>query len=75
MWSVNVSIPGDKFFDAMSDLSGWLAEERITSPNFTYSRDRAGDIKFRISFLAESEADRFAERFAGRVMPSECPPG
>jgi hypothetical protein len=26
MWFVKISISGDKFFDAMYDMSGWLTE-------------------------------------------------
>ena len=71
MWLVKISIPGDKFFDAMADVSGWLADEHLDMPNFSYSRDPAGDIRFRMSFPAKAEADRFAERFAGQVLPHE----
>lgn len=74
MWFVKISIPGDKFCDAMTDVSGWLADERLDMPNFSYSRDPAGDIRFRISFPAKSDADRFAERFAGHVLPQEHSP-
>ena len=45
MWFVKLSIPGDKFFDAMYDMSGWLADARIDTANFTYSRDPAGEIR------------------------------
>ena len=69
MWFVKISIPGDKFFDAMLDMSGWLADERIDTANFTYSRDAAGEIRLRVSFLLAADADRFAARFDGRVLP------
>ena len=69
MWFVKLSIPGDKFFDAMYDMSGWLAAERIDTANFTYSRDAAGEIRLRVSFLGAAEAGRFAERFDGLLLP------
>ena len=71
MWFVKISIPGDKFFDAMYDMSGWLADARIDTANFTYSRDAAGEIKLRVSFLAAADASRFAERFDGHVLPPD----
>jgi hypothetical protein len=71
MWFVKISIPGDKFFDAMYDMSGWLADERIDTANFTYSRDLAGETRLRVSFLAAADAARFAERFDGRVLPTD----
>ena len=72
MWFVKVSIPGDKFFDAMYDMSGWLADERIDTANFTYSRDLAGEIRLRVSFLVADDASRFADRFDGHVMPPDA---
>ena len=69
MWFVKISMAGDKFFDAMYDMSGWLADARIDTANFTYSRDSAGEIRLRVSFLAAAEAGRFAERFDGHVLP------
>jgi hypothetical protein len=71
MWFVKLSVPGDKFFDAMYDMSGWLADERIDTANFTYSRDSAGEIRLRVSFLAADAAGRFAERFDGLVLPPD----
>jgi hypothetical protein len=71
MWFVKISIPGDRFFDAMYEMSGWLAEARIDTANFTYSRDPGGDIRLRVSFLAAVEADRFAARFDGHVLPPD----
>jgi hypothetical protein len=71
MWFVKLSIPGDKFFDAMYDMSGWLADARIDTANFTYSRDPAGEIRLRVSFLAADEAGRFAERFEGQLLPPD----
>jgi hypothetical protein len=71
MWFVKMSIPGDRFFEAMHAVSGWLSEEHIKSPHFSYSRDMAGEIKFRISFSAANEADRFAARFDGSVLPPD----
>ena len=71
MWFVKISIPGDKFFDAMYDMSGWLADARIDTANFSYSRDPAGEIRLRVSFLAAADAARFAERFDGRVLPTD----
>jgi hypothetical protein len=68
MWLVNMSIPGDQFFDAMEAMSGWLEAEHVNTSHFSYSRDAAGAIKFRISFLGSVDADRFAERFDGRVQ-------
>jgi hypothetical protein len=72
MWFVKIFIPGDKFFDAMYDMSGWLAEERIDTSNFTYSRDPTGGIRLSVSFLAAATAGRFAERFDGRVQAAEA---
>ena len=72
MWFVKFRIPGDKFFDAMYDMSGWLADACIETANFTYSRDAAGDIRLRVSFLAAGEARRFAERFDGYLLPPEA---
>ena len=71
MWFVKISIPGDKFFDVMYDMSGWLAEASIDTANFTYSRDAAGEIRLRVSFLAAADAGRFAERFDGHVLPPD----
>jgi hypothetical protein len=71
MWFVKLSIPGDKFFDAMYDMSDWLADARIDTANFTYSRDAAGEIRLRVSFLAAAEAGRFAERFDGHLLPPD----
>jgi hypothetical protein len=71
MWFVKISIPGDKFFDAMYDMSGWLAEACIDTANFTYSRDAAGEIRLRVGFLAAADAGRFAERFDGHVLPPD----
>ena len=72
MWYVKIAIPGDKFFDAMYDMSGWLADARIDTSNFTYSRDPAGEIRLRVSFLVAADAGRFAERFDGLVLPSDA---
>ncbi len=71
MWSVKMSIPGDKVFDAMYAVSDWLSEEHVESSHFVYSRTASGEIKFRIGFSAEGDADRFATRFDGRVLPPE----
>jgi hypothetical protein len=71
MWFVKLSVPGDKFFDAMYDMSGWLADARIDTANFAYSRDSAGEIRLRVSFLGADEAGRFAERFDGLVLPPD----
>lgn len=72
MWCVKLSIPGDKFFDAMHDVSEWLSDEQIDSSHFSYARDMAGEIKFRINFLAELDAVRFATRFDGSVLVADC---
>lgn len=72
MWFVKLSIPGDKFFDAMYDMSGWLADARIDTANFTYSRDPAGEIRLRVSFLVADDASRFADRFDGHVLPPDA---
>ena len=71
MWLVKLLIPGDKFFDAMYDMSGWLADARIDTANFAYSRDNDGEIRLRVSFVAAAEAGRFAARFDGLVLPSD----
>jgi hypothetical protein len=71
MWCVKMSIPRDKFYDAMSDMGGWLSDAHIDTPNFSYSRDPAGEIRFRICFSAVDDADRFAERFHGSVLPQD----
>ena len=71
MWSVKISIPGEKFFEAMSAVSFWLTEEHVKSSYFRYSRDAAGEIKFCIGFSAEADADRFAAQFDGRVLALE----
>jgi hypothetical protein len=71
MWFVKISIPGDRFFDAMYDMSGWLADERIDTANFTYSRDPAGEIRLRVSFFIAADAGRFAERFDGHMLPPD----
>lgn len=73
MWLVKMTIPGDRFFDAMQDVSGWLAEKNLETSNFSFARDAAGQVKFRISFAEPDDADRFAERFDGRVLTSDCP--
>jgi hypothetical protein len=72
MWFVKISIPGDKFFDTMYDMSGWLADARIDTANFTYSRDPAGDTRLRVSFLVAADARRFAARFDGHLLPPEA---
>jgi len=72
MWFVKISIPGDEFFDAMYDMSGWLADERIDTANFTYSRDAAGEIRLRVSFLLAGDASRFADRFNGHMLPPDA---
>ena len=72
MWFVKISIPGDKFFDAMYGMSGWLADERIDTANFAYSRDPAGEIRLRVSFLVADDARRFANRFDGHVLPPDA---
>lgn len=71
MWCVRMSIAREDFFETMHDFSGWLSEQDINSPQFSYSRQRSGDIKFRIDFAAAADADRFAARFAGRVLPPD----
>jgi hypothetical protein len=71
MWCVKMSIPRDKFYDAMSDMGSWLSDAHIDTPHFSYSRDPAGEIRFRISFTVAGDADRFAERFHGSVLPQD----
>jgi hypothetical protein len=34
-------------------------------------RDPAGETRLRVSFLAAADAARFAERFDGRVLPTD----
>lgn len=72
MWCVKMAIPGEKFFDAMHDVSNWLSDEKIDTSHFSYARDKTGAVKLRINFLAEGDADRFARRFEGRVLPADC---
>lgn len=71
MWFVKMSIPGDQFCEAMEAVSGWFAAEHINSSHFCYSRNPTGEIKFRISFSTEGDADRFAARFDGCVLSAD----
>jgi hypothetical protein len=75
MWSVKMTIPGEQFFDTMQDVSSWLAQEGIDTSNFSYSRDAAGQVNFRISFLVLADAERFVQRFAGAALCADCPRG
>ncbi len=68
MWCVRMAIPRDRFFEAMNEVGGWLTAEHIDAPHFSYSRDKSGDIRFQIGFVAAAEADRFAARFAADVI-------
>jgi hypothetical protein len=65
--SVELVIPSEKFFDAMSDIGKWLAGEHITSPCSTCRRNHAGDLNLCMMFDGASEAANFAARFAGRL--------
>lgn len=71
MWCVKMSIPGEQFFDAMHDVSDWLNDEQIDTSHFTYARDLTGNITFRINFLTEIDAERFAKRFDGNVLAAD----
>ena len=73
MWCVKISIPADKFVDAMHDMSRWFGEERLDAPHFSYRRNGGGEISFRINFEAADTAEKFAEHFDGRVLSSDSP--
>ena len=65
--AVELVIPSDRFFDAMSDIGEWLAGRHLTSPYSTCRRNQAGEHNFRIAFPQRLDAKKFAERFGGRV--------
>ena len=65
--AVELLIPSDKFFDAMSDIGDWLAGRRVTAPYSTCRRNPAGDHKVCIAFPRASDARRFAADFGGRL--------
>lgn len=65
--SVELLIPSDRFFDAMSDIGEWLKCEHIVCPYSTSCRNHAGDHAVCFAFPRAREAANFAERFAGRL--------
>ena len=40
--AVELVIPSDEFFDAMSDIGAWLAGRHVTTPYSTCRRNSAG---------------------------------
>jgi hypothetical protein len=65
--AVELVIPSDKYFDAMSDIGDWLAGRRVTSPYSTCRRNLSGDHKVCIAFPRACDARNFAEHFGGRL--------
>ena len=65
--AVELVIPSDKYFDAMSDIGDWMAGRRVASPYSTCRRDQAGDHNLCIAFPQVRDAKNFAKRFGGRL--------
>jgi hypothetical protein len=65
--AVELVIPSDKFFDAMSEIGDWLAGRRVTTPYSTCRRNHAGDHKVCIAFPQPGDAQNFAKHFGGRL--------
>ena len=65
--AVELAIPSDEFFDAMSDIGAWLERRHVTSPYSTCRRNGAGCHSLCFAFPQASDARNFAKRFGGRL--------
>ena len=68
MLIVNVAVPGDEFVATVQEISAWLAAEHISSPYSAFSGDKVHRT-IRLGFDRDSEAEEFAKRFGGHVVP------
>lgn len=65
--SVQLTIPSDRFFDAMREIGDWFEGQRIVSPYSTCSRNLGGEHSVCFAFPQACDAASFAARFAGRL--------
>ena len=69
MRSIELQLRGKYFAIDLTDISEWLARRQINPSRFTYSTDQVGDsVRVRADFVSHGEADRFSDRFSGRII-------
>ena len=66
MFTVALQLPPDDLACHMSDIRVWLDGHRVETSGFSYEE---GSDCARLVFRVKPEAEAFAGRFAGRLIP------
>jgi hypothetical protein len=67
LYTVQVSLDGDRVAASVAEIWRWLDREHIKPPVFRY-RMTAADIALRLDFELLRDAAEFAEAFGGAVL-------